>query len=91
MINERYAIISPIWQPFCGCGQNFFHASCAADVCSTYLYPILDTPLVSIPQKHSQDELTSDEEYEKGLDDTYPPSKKLYKKSFCKSWLQTFI
>ena len=24
---------------------------------------------VSIPQKHSQDELTSDEEYEKGLDD----------------------
>ena len=46
---------------------------------------------VSIPQKHSQDEITSDEEYEKGLDDTYPPSKKLYKKSFCKSWLQTFI
>ena len=42
---------------------------------------------VSIPQKHSQDEITSDEEYEKGLDDTYPPSKKLYKRSFCKSWM----
>ena len=46
---------------------------------------------VSIPQEHSQDEITSDEECEKGLDDTYPPSKKLYKRSFCKSWLQTFI
>ena len=46
---------------------------------------------VSIPQKHSQDEITSDEECEKGLDDTYQPSKKLYKRSFCKSWLQTFI
>ena len=22
MINERYTIISPIWQPFCGCGQK---------------------------------------------------------------------
>ena len=44
MINERYA--RQFGSHFVG-AVKILHASRAADVCSTYLYPILDTPLTS--------------------------------------------